>query len=226
MNLVFLDIEGTLVTTKSMFKATFDHYEIPYSDKDFLYDNYSGINQQLINNFEVHKALSDKPEPKHLEFPNYEFDKECVKKLNLLYDLTKCNYIIIGPYKGLTIGQLNKLFKINGVHGVVIAKTINLDYKRSYTKQYLVAEEILSYLSVNDPGDDNKFCIISSDISKIKPMFGDKCIQIDFRSGFGVSDLINSEQTMDLKFSNVDLIYSLDNIVKNNPDFCGIPWMI
>jgi len=220
MKLIYLDIEGSLVTIKSMFKATFDYYGVKYTARDFAYDNMYGISEQVMRNLDISKALDKKPEPAHLSFPNYTFDKNSVDILNMIYDKHKCAYIIIGQFSKLTISQLNLLFRINGVHGVVIGKTKPILPSLCYTKKYYEGETILTHMAVNNP-DISKCCIITHNDTEIKPLFNDITVKIDPRSGLVVQDLSQIEKTFLVNFSHYDVIHSLNDINTNTQT----PWI-
>lgn len=215
MNIIYIDPEGTLSTVRSMFKDTFDFYGMEYKKQDFTHDNIYGISEQLIYNVDVCRKLSKKAVPSHLMFPGYQFDKKAVKYLNEIYNETKCNYVIFGDYAELTLGQLNNLFKSNGVKGTVIGKTPKMSLKNSFTKICLTGEEILSHMALTDATDKNNFVIITPDDKQIRPMYKNKCVRIDGRYGIDKQDTVLVNHSLDIEFSHIDLIYHLDDIRKS-----------
>lgn len=156
-NILFLDIDGVISTSRSLWKAFAKDLDIDISDEDF--SNYThcidGINPLKM------KEIMNKIESGEYKFPNYmgykwPYDKICIEYLNKIIEENNAYIVVISSRRiGYNIQQLQDILDKEGVKGKVIGRT-----GTNKTR----ALEILGWLNIyNDKYDIRHICILDDE---------------------------------------------------------------
>jgi hypothetical protein len=133
------------------------------------------------------KKFQDKnPIAKELNIP-YPFDPKCVKIFNEILDATDADIILSSDWKlHFSLGDLDKIFKFNGVNKSPIDTTVNEDASMSNQTmnrafqigEYVTRNNITNYVVIDDlnvgkymviTNEENKF-VLTNDFEGIKQL--------------------------------------------------------
>jgi Swiss Army Knife RNA repair-like protein len=156
-NITFLDIDGVIATSRSLWKAFAKDLEIDVEESDF--SDYThctdGINPILMK--EIDKRIKSKKYP----FPNYfnnrwPYDNICIDYLNRIIEENNADICVISSRRiGLSMEDLDKILKDKGVKGNVVGRTPKLETR---------ALEIIDWLDkASEKYNINSICIIDDE---------------------------------------------------------------
>lgn len=148
-NILFLDFDGVLNSSRSFFQAFCDHFDIPWTEDDWDIDKWYGkghmenMNPELWAKIEhAHKTLVKERGFPDIGMYNWPPEKPAIEYLNQIVEENQADVVVCSTWrKTRTVDQLQEILNGWGFKGNVIDVTISL--RRDYNERGL---EILEWI--------------------------------------------------------------------------------
>ena len=151
-NILFLDFDGVLNSSRSFFQAFCDHFDIPWTEDDWDLEKWHGKGHMENMNPELWKKIKHANETvvKERGFPdigmyNWPPEKPAIEALNVIVEENQADVVVCSTWrKTRTVDQLQEILEGWGFKGKVIDVTMSL--RRDYNTRGL---EILEWIMQN-----------------------------------------------------------------------------